>query len=224
MESVKETFNSATSAVSNAIYGGGTQTQEHKSMIDDHVSKGTYSGKVETAKDAMNTDGIEPSDPSKIDKDQASGSSQGTSKSPSGPGGMSSPQGANVTGHDTNADTNKDPLSNKDEPNRGFGGGGKGSSAEPSVSAGGAGDLGQPKLPDEKSSEEGTGTQYVKSTGLKADGGDFDASVGFFLYLSTNIISLRKLEIWNSQIWYMHANILIWYYSVPEPVVKPIVY
>jgi hypothetical protein len=181
METVKETINqaanmasNAATSVTNAVYGG--QTEEHRSMVDDKVTTGPqYSGRVEHAKDAMNTD--------KAEAAQASGrgSSQDDAKSPSGPGGSSKPQGVNVTGTDTGADTNRDPISNKDEANTGFGGGGSGSNVQPSVSAGttsggGAGAMGQPKLPDSESTEEGTGTKYEKSTGLKADGGDFDAS------------------------------------------------
>jgi len=178
METVKETTSSAATTVSNAIYGEGQKsTEEHKSMIDDKVTTGTYSGRVETADHAMDTEGTEEYDPAK--QKEGSGSAHDAAKGPSGPGGQSKPQGSNVTGTDLGSDTNKNAHSNKDEPNTGFGGSGgegKGSSAEPSVSAGGAGDKGQPKLPDEKSSEEGTGTEYVKSSGLKAEGGDFDAS------------------------------------------------
>lgn len=188
METVKETLNQAANMASNAatsvtsaVYGG--SSEEHRSMVDDKVTTGPkYSGRVEHAKDAMNTDKAEAAQASgSSGGGSGSGSSQDDAKGPSGPGGNSKPQGANVTGTDLGADTNRDPMSNKDEANTGFGGGGSGSSAQPSVSAGtttggGAGAMGQPKLPDSESSEEGTGTKYEKSTGLKADGGDFDAS------------------------------------------------
>jgi len=39
-----------------------------------------------------------------------------------------------------------------------------------------AGDEEDPNSPRAKSKGEGTGEQYVKSSGLKADGGDFDAT------------------------------------------------
>ncbi|KAK0630716.1 hypothetical protein B0T17DRAFT_507161 [Bombardia bombarda] len=47
------------------------------------------------------------------------------------------------------------------------------SSSGDSVAANGGG---APKLDDDKSNEDGDGTQYVKSSGLVADGGDFDAT------------------------------------------------
>lgn len=53
-------------------------------------------------------------------------------------------------------------------------------SSGPSAPGGGSGAggaaAGGRKLPDDKSNEEGTGVKYVKTSGVAAEGGDFDAT------------------------------------------------
>jgi len=181
-------------------YSNTTQSEVHKSMIDDSVTETKFSGRTESDPDSEGS--YQPE-------------KRSTDRRPEGPistGGQ--PQGANLTGEQgTNANT----FSNSNEPNTGFGGSG----AQPSVTAdpssgqqitpkhqgadrpnaepetsstfsgesGQSGQSGQPggvggspggmKLPESENTSkgEGTGTLYEKSTGLHAEGGDFDATV-----------------------------------------------
>lgn len=166
METVKDTLSQAATTLGLT----GAQKEEHESMIDGKVRTGT---------------------PGQGHQDNTT--SKDFASQPEGPIPGQKPQGANVVGEDNLKQTDK-PMSNKDEPNTGFGGGS--GAAQPSVDAkpararddAGSGSIGGGmgggvaggtgmKLPhDNNSHSEGTGTKHVKSSGLKADGGDFDAS------------------------------------------------
>jgi len=184
VESVKKTIWGENGQSGNTTIGSGSHSEAHKSMIDDSVTETKYSGSVE--KDPMAPGSYDP------DKRQTEKRAEGS----------------NVTGQ--NEGTNKESMSNANEPNTGFGGG----NAQPSVdsdpssgqqdtpkqqgadrpneepnndnnsgsgggnSSGGGGQGGGMKLPDDnkESESEGTGEKYEKTSGLHADGGDFDAT------------------------------------------------
>lgn len=170
METVKDTVNNAAATVGNTLGLTGTSKEEHKSMVDDKVRTGTPG--------QGHQDGPQSKD---------------FSRQPEGPNPGQKPQGANVIGGDETAQNNN-PMSNKNEPNTGFGG--SSGAAQPSVDAQhrprggiGSGSIGGGmgggvtggsgmKLPEDKNApeHEGTGTIHEKSTGLKVDGGDFDAA------------------------------------------------
>ncbi|RVD88522.1 uncharacterized protein DFL_002704 [Arthrobotrys flagrans] len=175
---------------SNTVEGHGNHSEIHKSMIDDKVAETRSTGRLESDPDAEGA--------------YRPGQDHDTHKRPRGSiptGGQ--PQGANVTGDGRGTDGNTFGSSN--EPNTGFGGsagaqpsidadpssarrgtphhrGGNKPTAEPDTSStssgGGAGGPPGMKLPDSEnqSKGEGTGTKYEKSTGLAAEGGDFDAT------------------------------------------------
>lgn len=168
METVRDTVTQAADTIGNTLGLTGNQKEEHRSMVDGEVRTGTPG--------QGHLDGPQS-------KDFAS--------QPEGPNPDQKPQGANVIGGDE-INQNSNPMSNKNEPNTGFGGGT--GAAQPSVDARPRGGIGSGsigggmgggitggtgmKLPEDKREvhHEGTGTKHEKSTGLKADGGDFDAS------------------------------------------------
>jgi len=190
METFKKTF--LGDGTTNA---SGVHTEYHKSMIDDNVTETKYNGRTEFDPDADgayqpdqgDTDrrpqgptstggqpqGANVTGDQETNKNTFSSSNEpnfgfgGKGAQPSVTADLSSEQ-QSTTEHQGAENPNAEP----EQPSTGSG--------ESSASAGGsmAGGSGGMKLPDSdnKSSGEGTGTLYEKSTGLQCDGGDFDAT------------------------------------------------
>lgn len=201
-----ETINQATNAIKTTIWGEnagtgsstGHQTEVHKSMIDDNVTETRFSGRTETDPDNDNRDyslgkgnndsEYKPEGPrstggflqgANLTGNQGTNqNSQSNSNEPNtgfGGGGAqpsvtADPEYAqqDTTKHQGGDRPNEDPEDSSTS-SRKFG--------DDSTGSGSSG-VGGMKLPesDNKSSGEGTGQLYEKSTGLHCDGGDFDAS------------------------------------------------
>ncbi|OAA65935.1 hypothetical protein SPI_02722 [Niveomyces insectorum RCEF 264] len=92
-----------------------------------------------------------------------------TTKSAGGGGGLGSVDSTGGSGSNLNVGSGSDDAGPADG---GLGGGGSGASGGGLGAGGGGGD----DQPQKESQGEGTGEKYVRSTGLRADGGDFDAA------------------------------------------------
>ncbi|EPS44549.1 hypothetical protein H072_1474 [Dactylellina haptotyla CBS 200.50] len=179
--------------------GAGTHYEVHKSMVDDTVRESSFSGRLESDPDAegayqpdQNDTARRPQGPTSTGGQpqgaNVTGETEGTNKNPFSSsnepntgfgGGGAQPS---VTADPSYAQQNTPKHQGGDRPNAepdtaSTGSGNSGVSGGPSGGSMGGG-VGGMKLPDSEndSKGEGTGTLYEKSTGLAADGGDFDAT------------------------------------------------
>jgi len=196
-----ETINNAAGTIKNSIWGDGTtnvgSTEYHKSMIDDSVTETKFNGRVERDPEAEGS-----YQPDQGDTDRRPQGPTSTGGQPQG-ANVTGDQGTNNNPFSSSNEPNSgfggkgaqpsvtaDPSSGQQstpkhqgadrpnsEPDQPTTGSGESSASAGSAQSGRMGDGGM-KLPDSdnKSSGEGTGTLYEKSTGLQCDGGDFDAT------------------------------------------------
>jgi len=198
-----DSINNTVSAVKNTIWGeeganqenkgssagfmSGSTTETHKSMIDDQVTETKYSGKVE--KDPMAEGAYDAEkqkqenlDTGNFEHNQKHGETNEKSMSNSNEPNSGSGVQPSVTADPSSGQQNTEKHQGADrpdeDPDSSTGSGESGGGASGGPSGGNSGGMGGMKLPDadKKSEEEGTGTKYEKSTGLQADGGDFDAT------------------------------------------------
>ncbi|KAK6533504.1 hypothetical protein TWF694_002443 [Orbilia ellipsospora] len=186
---------------SGANGGTGTHSEVHKSMIDDTVTERKFNGRLESDPDAEGSYQPDQNDSGKVPQGPTStggkpqganvtGENRGTNDNPhsssnepnTGFGGSSGAQpSVNADPSSGQQDTTKHqggdkPTSGPDAtPPTGSGDSGMSGGNMGGGAGGGAGGM---KLPDSEneSKGEGTGEKYEKSTGLAADGGDFDAT------------------------------------------------
>ncbi|KAK6536533.1 hypothetical protein TWF281_000761 [Arthrobotrys megalospora] len=201
-----ETINQATTAVKGAIWGDNataTSSEVHKSMIDDTVTESKYNGRVESDPDAegsyqpgqQNDANKRPQGPVSTggqpqganvtgDEGNTNKNTFSSSNEPNtGFGGSAGAQpsvNAKPTSDQQDTPHNQGgdkPTAEPSSSSSSTGSGNSGTSGAGSMGGGAAGPGGM-KLPesDNQSKGEGTGTKYEKSTGLAAEGGDFDAT------------------------------------------------
>ncbi|KAK6350095.1 hypothetical protein TWF696_006342 [Orbilia brochopaga] len=182
-----------------ATSGSGQHSEYHKSMIDDSVTETKFNGRFESDPDAKGA--YQPGDTDRQPQGPAStggkpqgnnvtGDNQGTNKE-SFSNAIEPNTGFGGPGSGAEPSVSSDPSS-APQPTQKHQGGDRpaaspvnaskksGNSSSPASSMGGGsgGGAGGMKLPDSEnqSKGEGTGEKYEKSTGMAADGGDFDAT------------------------------------------------
>ncbi|KAK6521120.1 hypothetical protein TWF506_001352 [Arthrobotrys conoides] len=183
------------------VTGHGNHSEIHKSMIDDKITETRSSGRLESDPDAEGA--YQPGQDHDTDKRpqgpiSTGGQPQGanvtgdnrdmnkntfsSSNEPNtGFGGSAGAQpSVNADPSSAQQDTHQHQGGNKPtaEPDTSSTGSGDSNASGGGSMGGGAGGPAGMKLPDSEnqSKGEGTGTKYEKSTGLAAEGGDFDAT------------------------------------------------
>ncbi|KAK6361620.1 hypothetical protein TWF730_005338 [Orbilia blumenaviensis] len=200
------TTDGTTTTTATTVKGQGNHSEIHKSMIDDSVTETKFNGRLESDPDSEgsykpsqgheNDNDKRPQGPISTggqpqganvtgeERDTNKNTFSSSNEPNTGFGGSAGAQPSvsadpssaqQDTPHHQGGDK---PTAEPDTSSTGSGSSGVSGAGSMGGSVGGPGGPGGMKLPesDNKSKGEGTGTKYEKSTGLAAEGGDFDAT------------------------------------------------